>query len=380
MATTVAMGKAVSMNDEATTNRAVRQRARWACVLVGGLALWGCEEGEVKSALEPIKPRCDAAKTGEEWDGCVRDLGAVADKHPENNTAQCTYHSYASKALQACETRASSQIVSDPNGEGIQKTIEQCDQLFQGAKAGCERCRDLGGSKLEGTPTCDGAQTDLKESWKQAKEKKKQEEELEEDKKKALAFCTGERAEQAICQPKKAGARALATFKVKFETTKGVLVLEAHRAWAPQGVDRFYNLVKMGYYTDVALFRVVEGFMVQFGLHGAPPVTKAWKEAPIRDDKPKESNTRGMVSYAKGGPHSRTVQLFINFVDNSKALDQQGFAPIAKVVEGMDVVDSFYKEYKETPQRQQKEIVEQVNAFLKKRYPKLDYIKSAKIL
>ena len=142
-------------------------------------------------------------------------------------------------------------------------------------------------------------------------------------------------------------------FKVKFKTTKGDVVMEIHRAWAPNGADRFYNLVKIGFFEDIALFRVVEGFVVQFGIHGNPRVAKKWQNANLPPDDVKETNARGTLTYAMAGrPDTRSTQLFINLKDNDN-LDKMGFAPIGKVVEGMDVVAKFYKDYGGAPSNQQ---------------------------
>jgi peptidyl-prolyl cis-trans isomerase A (cyclophilin A) len=169
-------------------------------------------------------------------------------------------------------------------------------------------------------------------------------------------------------------------FKVKFETTKGDFVLAITRAWAPNGADRFYNLVKIGYFDDIALFRAVEGFMVQFGIHGDPRVASKWLESNIPPDEVKESNSKGRLTYAMGGsPDTRSVQLFINYGDN-KRLDGMGFAPIGEVVEGMDVVEKFYKGYGERTTREQSNIARMGNSFLRERYPDLDYIKSASLV
>ena len=149
----------------------------------------------------------------------------------------------------------------------------------------------------------------------------------------------GEKA-SPLLQPKSADMTqtAPATFKVKFATSEGDFVVESQREWAPLGVDRFYNLVKNGYYDGVCFFRVISGFMAQFGIHGDPKVSAAWRPERMQDDPVKQSNKRGYISYAMAGPNTRTTQLFINYTDNSR-LDQMGFAPIARVVEGMDVVD-----------------------------------------
>jgi len=171
-------------------------------------------------------------------------------------------------------------------------------------------------------------------------------------------------------------------YKAKFDTSKGTFVIEVNRAWAPQGADRFYNLVKNGFYNDARFFRVIDGFMVQFGISGNPDLSAVWREARIPDDRVKESNTRGTVSFATAGPNTRTTQVFINFGNNA-GLDGQGFAPFGKVVSGMDVVDSFFKGYGEGAPRgrgpDQGRIQAQGNAYLITNFPKLDYVKKATI-
>lgn len=148
-------------------------------------------------------------------------------------------------------------------------------------------------------------------------------------------------AEERAATPTPTSGQAPAQFRVRFHTTAGDFVVESRRAWAPHGVDRFHDLVTSGFFADVAFFRVVPGFMVQFGIHGVPDVAARWRQEPIPDDPVLQSNTRGMMSYAMAGPGTRTSQLFINFVDNQR-LDEMGFAPIAKVVEGMDIVDKIF--------------------------------------
>jgi len=183
--------------------------------------------------------------------------------------------------------------------------------------------------------------------------------------------------------PSKATEKAPETFKVKFNTTKGDFTLEITRAWSPLGVDRFYNLVKGGYFTDIAFFRVISGFMVQFGIHGDPAVAAAWRGARIADDPVKQSNTKGYISYAMAGPNTRTTQMFINFGDNER-LDGMGFSPFGKVVEGMNVVESIYSGYGEGAPSgmgpDQGRVQMQGNAYLKAEFPKMDYIKSAALL
>lgn len=187
----------------------------------------------------------------------------------------------------------------------------------------------------------------------------------------------------ALLKPADANEEAPATYKVKFETDKGDVVFEITRDWAPQGADRFYNLVKLGFFTDVAAFRVIDNFMAQFGIHGHPDVAKAWKQARIKDDPVKESNKRGYLTFATAGPNTRTTQLFINFKDNGN-LDKMGFAPFGKVVEGMEIVDSWYKGYGEGQPRgkgpAQGRVQNEGNTYLKKDFPELTYIKKASIL
>ncbi len=170
---------------------------------------------------------------------------------------------------------------------------------------------------------------------------------------------------------------APAEFKVKLETSKGEIVLKVTREWAPKGADRFFNLVKAGYYDDTRFYRVVAKFVAQWGYHGDPKVSKAWREAKIDDDPVKKKNARGTVSFATGGPNTRTTQIFINLKDNED-LDKKGFAPFAEVVEGMDVADKLHSGWGNTPQ--QKKILEEGNAFLDKDYKELDRIKSAKLV
>ena len=172
-----------------------------------------------------------------------------------------------------------------------------------------------------------------------------------------LAMCGGD-AENAeprqpvnpLLRPDRFTETAPATFRARIETSAGDVVLELHRAWAPLGVDRFYNLAKNGFFDDSRVYRVVEGFMAQFGINADPYVTQAWKTQFIVDDPVVETNSRGRVTFAKGGLHTRTTEIFINYRDNS-GLDQEGFSPIGEVIEGMEVVDAFYAAYGDGPPR-----------------------------
>ena len=182
----------------------------------------------------------------------------------------------------------------------------------------------------------------------------------------------------ALLDPSTAVLVAPDHFQVAVETTKGPFVIDLHRDWAPHGVDRFYNLVEGGYYTEIAAFRAIPGFMVQFGISGDPALNRIWKGARIEDDPTGvQSNTRGRISFAMAGPNSRTSQLFINFGDN-RNLDSMGFAPIGEVVQGMEVVDSLYTGYGEGAPRgqgpRQDRLQAEGNPYLKTQFPDLDYI------
>jgi peptidyl-prolyl cis-trans isomerase A (cyclophilin A) len=177
--------------------------------------------------------------------------------------------------------------------------------------------------------------------------------------------------------------KAPPTFKAKFETNKGNFVVEVTRDWAPVGADRLYNLVKSGFFDEARFFRVISGFMVQFGIHADPKISAVWRDKRIADDPVKQSNTRGLVSFATSGPDSRTSQLFVNYGDNSR-LDKMGFSPIGRVIEGMDVVEQLYAGYGEgAPQGKgpnQGRIQQEGNDYLNREFPRLDYIKKATIV
>ena len=175
---------------------------------------------------------------------------------------------------------------------------------------------------------------------------------------------------------------APASYKVKFDTSKGAFVVQVTRAWAPQGADRFYNLVKSGFYDNVRFFRVISGFMVQFGINGDPAVMANWRNAPLKDDPVVQSNKRGFITYAMAGPNTRTSQVFINFGDNSR-LDGDGFSPFGQVVSGMNVVEALNAEYGEGAPRgrgpDQSRLQREGNAYLAKEYPRMDFVKKATI-
>ncbi|WP_373048535.1 peptidylprolyl isomerase [Vulgatibacter sp.] len=187
----------------------------------------------------------------------------------------------------------------------------------------------------------------------------------------------------ALLDPSKLTEEAPAEFTVRFETTEGPFVLVVHREWAPLGADRFFNLVKNHFYDDVAFFRVLDGTITQFGIHGDPAISSIWRDATIEDDPVVESNTRGRIAFATAGPGTRTTQLFISGTDLSQ-LDAMGFAPFGEVTEGMDVVDSLYAGYGEGfPDGQgpsQGRIQSKGNEYLRAEFPDLDYVTTARLV
>src|ERR1700692_3207608 len=188
---------------------------------------------------------------------------------------------------------------------------------------------------------------------------------------------------QNLANPAALNEPAPATYKVQFDTSKGPFVIEVHHDWAPNGADRFYNLVKNGFYNNARFFRVISGFMVQFGINGDPALSAQWRTARINDDAVKQSNKRGLITFATAGPNTRTTQVFINFADNAM-LDNQGFAPFGQVVSGMEVVDGLYSGYGEGAPRgngpDQSRVQGEGNAYLTTSFPKMDYIKTATIV
>jgi peptidyl-prolyl cis-trans isomerase A (cyclophilin A) len=186
----------------------------------------------------------------------------------------------------------------------------------------------------------------------------------------------------ALRNPAALNEKAPDKFNAVFDTSKGSFTITVTRAWAPLGADRFYNLVKSGFYDDVRFFRVISGFMAQVGIHGNPTIAKAWMGARIQDDPVKQSNRRGFVSFATAGANTRTTQIFINFGDNV-ALDKMGFAPFGEVTNGMGVVDKLYSGYGEgAPSGKgpdQQRVQGEGNAYLNKEFSRLDFIKAATI-
>ncbi len=165
-------------------------------------------------------------------------------------------------------------------------------------------------------------------------------------------------------------------FRVQFTTSKGPFTVEVHRDWAPNGADRFYELVKSGFFDENRFFRVVPKFVVQWGIQGDPAVQAKWRDKTIPDDAVMQSNQTGTITFATSGPNTRTTQLFINLKDNP-SLDGQGFAPFGQVISGLNVVENLYSGYGEMPDQNQ--IQTQGNAYLKNQFPMLDYIETAKI-
>ena len=191
----------------------------------------------------------------------------------------------------------------------------------------------------------------------------------------------GERVE--LRNPASLTERAPAVYRAKFETSKGSFVVEVHRGWAPLGADRFYNLVKHGFYNDCRFFRVIDGLVAQAGMNGDAAIQTAWSGAVIADDSRRDANKRGTVTFASAGPNSRTTQFFVNLSENEKLFDRQGLAPFGAVVSGLEVVDSLYSGYGEGAPRgfgpEQSRITAEGNTYLKKSFPKLDYVRRATI-
>jgi peptidyl-prolyl cis-trans isomerase A (cyclophilin A) len=174
--------------------------------------------------------------------------------------------------------------------------------------------------------------------------------------------------------------QAPASYRARFDTSKGVLVIEVTREWAPHAADRFYNLVKNGFYDGARFFRVLDGFMAQFGLNGTPDVQRPWQSAGIPDEPVMQSNLRGFVSFAKESmPNTRFTMVFINVADNS-FLDKDGFPPFGQVIDGMDVVDKLYSGYGRQNQPDQRRILREGNAYLQADYPRLDLIRKAALV
>jgi peptidyl-prolyl cis-trans isomerase A (cyclophilin A) len=183
--------------------------------------------------------------------------------------------------------------------------------------------------------------------------------------------------DRALLKPALLKEQAPATYQVQFQTTRGDFTITVTRAWSPLGADRFYNLVKYHYFDNARVFRVVPGFVAQFGISAYPPVTKAWRDAKIKDDPRSQSNKRGTIVFATSGPNTRTTQLFINFKDNT-SLDNQGFTPFGVVdADGMNKVEMFYDQYGDTAGMDQENIETQGEKYVATKWSKLDTIKRA---
>lgn len=191
-----------------------------------------------------------------------------------------------------------------------------------------------------------------------------------------VASCGGKKSAQMETAPSQ--------YRVRMQTSKGDVVILVHRDWSPIGADHFYELTKLHFYDGTRFFRCLPGFIVQWGINGDPDVNKTWREIAIRDDPSKVSNKPGTVVFAMAGPNSRTTQLFVNLGDNSAALDPQGFTPFGEVIQGMDNIANVYMEYGEGPPSgsgpNQAAIADIGNPYLEEHFPKLDYVKTARIV
>ncbi len=194
-----------------------------------------------------------------------------------------------------------------------------------------------------------------------------------------LLACGGSPPSETARKP----SHAPDSYKVKLATTKGDVIIEVTRVWAPRAADRFYELVNERYYDGARFFRVIKGFVAQWGLNGDPKVTQLWSQMKMPDDPVVESNKKGGVTFAMAGPASRTTQVFINLADNTR-LDKSGFAPFGKVISGMEAVEEFYKGYGDTAPRgvgpDQNRILREGNAYLDREFPRLDSIKTARVM
>ena len=187
---------------------------------------------------------------------------------------------------------------------------------------------------------------------------------------------------QSLLQPESANEAAPATFRARFVTTKGDIVIEANRQWSPIGVDRFYNLVKRGYYDNVAFFRPLKGFIVQLGVSGSSVVNSKWRTAFIKDDPVMQTAKRGTVTFAHAGANTRNTQFFINMADNA-ALDKQNFVTFGEVVQGMDVVEKLHMDYGDGPPAgkgpNQFRLLDEGNVYLEREFPLIDYVRMATV-
>ena len=195
----------------------------------------------------------------------------------------------------------------------------------------------------------------------------------------AVAAGTAGASSPSLLYPASLHAKAPAVFRARFTTTKGTFVVTVHRAWAPRGADRFYNLVRAGFYDGQRLFRVVPGFVVQWGISGTPKISKAWHNATIHDDPVRHTNAKGTIVFADAGPNTRTTQLFVNLAANTN-LDSSGFAPFGVVTTGFSTLRHLYSGYGEKPTGEQAQMEQQGEPFFRKHFPKLDRILRARVL
>jgi peptidyl-prolyl cis-trans isomerase A (cyclophilin A) len=195
----------------------------------------------------------------------------------------------------------------------------------------------------------------------------------------AVGAGTAVASSPSLLHPASLHAKAPAVFRARFTTMKGPFVVTVHRGWAPRGADRFYNLVRAGFYNGQRLFRVVPGFVVQWGISGTPKIAKAWQNANIRDDRVRHTNARGTITFADAGPNTRSTQVFVNLGVNS-SLDGQGFAPFGVVTSGFATLNHLYSGYDDRPTNDQAQITQQGEAFFRKHFPKLDRILKARVL
>jgi peptidyl-prolyl cis-trans isomerase A (cyclophilin A) len=195
----------------------------------------------------------------------------------------------------------------------------------------------------------------------------------------AVAAGTAGASGPSLLHPASLHAKAPAVFRARFTTTKGAFVVTVHRAWAPRGADRFYNLVRAGFYNGERLFRVVPGFVVQWGISGTPKISKAWHNATIRDDPVRHTNAKGTIVFADAGPNTRTTQLFVNLVANTN-LDSSGFAPFGVVTTGFSTLRHLYSGYGDRPTGAQAQMERQGERVFRQHFPKLDRILRARVL
>ena len=194
-----------------------------------------------------------------------------------------------------------------------------------------------------------------------------------------LATVAAAGGKPSLLHPSTITGKAPATFHVRFTTTKGTFLVAVHRAWAPRGADRFYDLVRYRFYDGQRLFRVVPGFVVQWGISANAKIAQAWANANIRDDRVRHTNARGTIVFADAGPNTRSTQLFVNLADN-RGLDTQGFAPFGVVTSGFATLKHLYHGYGNAPSNDQAQLTQQGDAFVRKHFPKLDRILRARIV